>query len=213
MTIKREANETVDESRRGFAKIGAAAPVLMTLASQPVFGANCLSNALSGNLSDPDRGNCAFGWSPGGWRNTQGAEPNWEWVMPQYHYGDYDPSNTWGDNKSCGKPSTQNKWECYSDGTPWSLTPIFGTTALGSSDPDKTLREILNTEEGSLRWLSVAALLNATASENHNPAGFTYILTVLQLVGLLNGDPLPPGFTDLGDFLDWTWNGGTEGQP
>ena len=36
----------------------------MTLAARPVLGANCLSNALSGNLSQPDRGFCQRGFSP-----------------------------------------------------------------------------------------------------------------------------------------------------
>lgn len=53
----------VDPSRRSLTRLGLGAPVLMTLASQPVFGANCLSNALSGNLSDPDRGECVLGLS------------------------------------------------------------------------------------------------------------------------------------------------------
>ncbi len=53
----------LDSSRRNFTRMGLGAPVLMTLASQPVFGANCGSNAASGNLSDPDRGECTRGFS------------------------------------------------------------------------------------------------------------------------------------------------------
>ena len=49
---------TVNEERRRLAKFAVGAPVLVTLASRPVFGAQCLSNMLSGNLSDPDRGQC-----------------------------------------------------------------------------------------------------------------------------------------------------------
>ena len=56
-------DSAVDRGRRSFARIGVGAPVIMSLASQPVFGANCLSNALSGNLSDPDRGECEPGVS------------------------------------------------------------------------------------------------------------------------------------------------------
>lgn len=57
----------VDTSRRRFTRLGAGAPVLMSLASQPVFGVNCLSNGMSGNMSsDPDRmnGSCEMGYSP-----------------------------------------------------------------------------------------------------------------------------------------------------
>ena len=49
--------------RRQLAKLGFGAPVLATLASRPVFAAPCLSNMMSGNLSHPNRGNCAKGWS------------------------------------------------------------------------------------------------------------------------------------------------------
>ncbi len=57
-------SKAVDSSRRRFTRLGlGSAPVIMTLASQPVLGGNCLSNALSGNLSDPDRGVCVLGLS------------------------------------------------------------------------------------------------------------------------------------------------------
>ncbi len=73
--IKEELNEPalkVDKKRRSFAKAGISAPVIMTLASRPVFGAQCMSNMMSGNLSHPDRGECDFGNSPGGFKNIDG---------------------------------------------------------------------------------------------------------------------------------------------
>lgn len=77
-----QKQQTVDVKRRAFTRLGATStPVLMTLASRPVFGANCLSNEMSGNLSDPDRGNCSFGLSPGRISN-----------MPMW--GPVDPDNT-----------------------------------------------------------------------------------------------------------------------
>jgi len=51
----------VSEGRRRFARAGLLAPpILMSVVSRPVIGGgvNCLSNALSGNLSNPDRGLC-----------------------------------------------------------------------------------------------------------------------------------------------------------
>jgi hypothetical protein len=78
-----QKQQTVDVRRRAFTRLGATStPVLMTLASRPVFGANCLSNEMSGNLSDPDRGNCSFGLSPGRISN-----------MPMW--GPVDPDNTY----------------------------------------------------------------------------------------------------------------------
>ncbi len=74
----RKEGELVDQGRRGFTRLGAGAPVLMTLASQPVFGINCLSNAMSGNLSDPNRGFCIKGSSVG----MVASWPTWGMVDP-----------------------------------------------------------------------------------------------------------------------------------
>ncbi len=49
----------VSVGRRQFSKAGLLAPpILMSITSRPVFGAACLSNMLSGNLSNPERGMC-----------------------------------------------------------------------------------------------------------------------------------------------------------
>ena len=54
--------EEISEGRRRFARASLlASPILMSVASRPVLGGagvNCFSNALSGNLSYPDRGLC-----------------------------------------------------------------------------------------------------------------------------------------------------------
>lgn len=58
------SSKSISHSRRRFAKAGLLAPpILMSVASRPVLGTtgvNCFSNALSGNLSnpDPDHGLC-----------------------------------------------------------------------------------------------------------------------------------------------------------
>lgn len=66
------------KTRRQFGKAGfAGASVLATLSSRPVWGAQCLSNILSGNLSDPQRGrdNCDTGYSPKEWREMPSMWP------------------------------------------------------------------------------------------------------------------------------------------
>jgi len=76
---KKEQNtseQQVDKSRRRFSKAGAATPILMTLASQPVFGNACMSRMMSGNQSAARQTiPCTFGYSPGSWKNinTQGG--------------------------------------------------------------------------------------------------------------------------------------------
>lgn len=66
------STEELSTSRRQFTKAGLlATPVLMSVVSRPVLGlgnVNCLSNALSGNLSNPDRGLCSLGQPPSFWK-------------------------------------------------------------------------------------------------------------------------------------------------
>jgi len=66
----RKSVSEVSEGRRRFTKAGLlASPVLMSVASRPVFGGGtpCMSNILSGNLSNPSRGQCATGAGPSDW--------------------------------------------------------------------------------------------------------------------------------------------------
>ena len=192
---------TVDESRRQFSRLGAATPVLLTLASRPVFGGNCLSNMMSGNLSNPDGGQCSFGWSPGGWRNPKGEVNGMDtldaWDAAGYYYGELDGNG----DQSCFKrghttenPRIKNKRECYSGGS------VYGDTPLPGGD-SRTLIEILGTN--NIKKHCITALLNASLSEN--VSNFNYILTVDQVVGLCNGSIPVPGGQSLRSFLNSTW--------
>ena len=60
-------------NRRQFIKgAGIAAPVVMTLSSRSVFGAECLSQQMSGNMSQTGQGSCVKGLSPGAWKTPKG---------------------------------------------------------------------------------------------------------------------------------------------
>lgn len=66
------ASQTVDRSRRSFAKVGAVAPVIMTLTSKTALGSvyQCsISGVHSGNTSSHSSNTsvCGVGISPGGW--------------------------------------------------------------------------------------------------------------------------------------------------
>lgn len=66
------SHQTVNNSRRSFARLGVAAPVIMTLASKPVFAVQGLSNMLSTHGSAVGRGNCFYGgFSHGYWRDPK----------------------------------------------------------------------------------------------------------------------------------------------
>lgn len=74
------------ESRRKFLK-GAAAttPVLLTIASRPVWARNCtLSGQLSGNLSNQDDEPCSGeGCTPGYWHNRGSSIGAWSKLFPE----------------------------------------------------------------------------------------------------------------------------------
>jgi hypothetical protein len=197
-------HQQVDKSRRRFTKTGAATPILMTLASQPAFGwgggMQCMSNMMSGNLSDPNRGDCDLGWSPGGWCNPVGKVNNmdtiWAWNSAGFDYGVYDPAGT-----GCHPPN-DNKPDCYSGGSTISDMPA-GINADGFAG-DTPLREIIcqTAGGGSDTRHCITAYLNASLP------GIDYVLTKAQVIGLCNGTiPVPPGdnSVSLKSFLDGTW--------
>lgn len=65
-------SENPGAARRRLLKGGlAGAPVLMTLISRPVLGAQCLSPSAfgSGNVSHPNQGQPCLGVTPGYWKN------------------------------------------------------------------------------------------------------------------------------------------------
>ena len=187
----------VRESRRRFSRLGlGAAPIVISLVSKPVLGAQCLSNMLSGNLSDPNRGNCSKGWSPGGWG------------MPGGNIGQYTTTGAWkavgynfGNLKNAD--AKHNKLESYVGGTTVGQAGLNGL--LPSSGSSKLLRDVLIDTANQKDRHVLAAWLNAKFSENSGGT-FTYILTTAQVIGLANGSiPLPQPYLDLSTFLDSTW--------
>ena len=191
-----DANSGISGSRRRFSRLGlGAAPIVISLVSKPVLGAQCLSNMLSGNLSDPNRGNCSKGWSPGGWGRPggtiRGIPDAQAWALAGYAYGNYKPS--------CGHV---NRAECYEGGSKVSSLP---SGLLTQSPPNKTLREVLLDTSHQRDRHVLTAWLNARLSENSG-GSFIYILTTAQVIGLANGSiPLPSPYLDLSTFLDSTW--------
>ena len=184
-----KAGDPVDASvsvgRRRLARLGlGAAPIVMTLASRPVFAGQCLSNMMSGNLSNPNRGNCAKGWSPGGWGQEGGNVHIYTtigaWTAIGLNYNTATMQNV---------PAVLNK-----DSVP-------STTLL------KTLLTVPQT--GQLTRHFVAAYFNAKLSAVTGST-FTYILTTQQVldlatgvIGIPVGAPGYPG--NFNTFLDSTW--------
>lgn len=72
-----EKNTNIDESKRKFSKAGLAAPVIMTLASKPVFAAQGLSNMISGNTSVCRGDNYFGGFTQAYWADAASSQVSW----------------------------------------------------------------------------------------------------------------------------------------
>ena len=218
-----ELDQDVDLSRRKLAKIGVAVPVIMTLASRPVFGAQCLSQMMSGNASADVNGSCNLGTSPGGLSKLQGGtvvagvsvKKAWKKAGLEYavkyiaatsYYDAFDNTTYDDTNSQKGRnrrrlklPGNKNQTEDYIGGTLVSELP-FTTTYPYSNDPP--IRLVLDHSNGykdqELRHV-LAAYINAWAVPN-------YVLTPDQVVDLYHGLIPIPGGLSLVDFLDTTWD-------
>lgn len=177
----------VSEKRRRLAKLGFGAPVLMTLASRPVFAGQCLSNMMSGNLSNPTRGNCAKGSSPGGWGQLGGQVQG------------YSTAGAW---TAIGLNFNTSKMK--------DLPPSASVLNKDSVLPNTLLMTLLSVPQtGQLTRHFVCAYFNAKLSALSGST-FMYILTTQQVLDLATGAILipvgAPGYPgDMNTFLDSTW--------
>jgi len=192
------------EHRRRILK-GAAVvtPLMMTVASRPVLGAQCTPSAwVSGNLSDhgKDRLSCG-GYSPGYWKTNPHRWQGTGFSPGTCGGGDYTQRH-W-------KYSTKHSWhggtcKTYdSDGTPFHQTfrsrqrGVFPGRYYGN----KTLMQVMwlqgNEDPYQLGAHMVAALLNAASNRNY---GMT-VRQVIDMYGQLArrgyfrpsvGDPMSP---------------------
>lgn len=179
----------ISKSRRSFTKSGIAAPVIVSLASKPVFGAQCLSNTLSINQSHPTSA-CWGGWSPGAWKGPTGAGNPTQWQQAGFNYG----------TLKIGKSGT--KWTDYQGGSKVNefIFPSGYAFPPGITG-DTYAREYLNTGSNSDAHLHyMAALLNiryAAATGQH------YIMSYEQFIGLLSGAiPIPAPYASFADYVD-----------
>jgi len=194
----------VDEKRRSFSKVGVLAPVVMTLASRPAFGALCLSNMLSGNVSDPTRGDeCYGGGSPGYWcvpnpgQTDLGDNTLDAWTIAGFHFGDYDGvgnNNKWESYTSdVARPNPLVTGDNFDNGTKLSSTILSGY--ISHSAGDVSLSYIINNKDNTIQFHLIAGLLN---SYYYEAKGAHYIVTPTQYLQILNGShPIPKAAYDI----------------
>lgn len=193
-----QSEVAVSAKRRRFAKLAFGAPVLMTLASRPVLAGQCLSNMMSGNLSDPNRGQCVTGLSPGGWGEPGGRIQAYStvgaWTAVGLSYGTYNTNSR-----------RTNQYNSYDGGS--TLADVPGVLNKDGLLSTKLLREVLAKDPSShqLTRHLVCAYLNSCLSELPG-SSFHYILTKAQVIGLANGTTTyPSAFSNLQSFLGSTW--------
>ena len=193
---------TINEKRRRLTKFAVGAPVLVTLASRPVFAGQCLSNMLSGNLSPGHiNGNCSKGWSPGGWGLPGGQVHIYTtigaWQAIGFAYGSLIPDGN------------ASQLTSYTGGATIATLTSMGVGVLNKNavDPNVPLREVLGVDP-SLRQDTrhlVCAYFNALLSALPGST-FHYILTPQQVLGLASGTTsFPTSYSSLQSFLGSTW--------
>jgi len=184
--------QDVDLGRRKLAKAGVAAPVLMTLASKPVFGAQCLLQMMSGNTSQQD-GSCSLGWSSDDWCNEGGTVNS----VPT--------SDAWSDaGFTMGTKNCQDNGNCtYHGGSQVEKDTPFSHPAQHAANI--SILEVITDPaiDQELRHC-LTAYLNASLSEK--VTNFNYILTKSQVFDLCSGGALPLPYTSLTIFLGDTWS-------
>ncbi|WP_275098449.1 hypothetical protein [Sedimenticola hydrogenitrophicus] len=178
----------ISSSRRQFTKASLlASPVLMSVVSRPVFGVGCLSNMLSGNLSDPNRGECNLGLNPEYWLENPGAWPIAAGFTPEGT-----PPSSCSDCIN-GNGNGNGNWKCEGGA-------LFNDYFLsGPQDAlNRSMYEILCTDGSSDEFLIITALLNAMTDSN-------YVLSVEQVMTLWADPTLGGQIADFQSFLNSTW--------
>lgn len=147
-------------SRRRFTRAGVAAPIILTLANRPAFGAICtVSGFASFSPNNPSgvrhKVDGCGGYSPVGWKNPDagnGDGSREDWIAAGYFANP--------------RPNTNDPGGTL-------FVDVFGGTTSGFG----TLHDVLKNKSGSLEFHAVAALLNA---------GFmpTYGLSKADVIGL-----------------------------
>jgi len=153
---------------------------------------------LSGDAS-VCRGDDRYGGqSPGFWKKLVGmTDPPYvvscsdAWTAAGYDYGTLIP----------GK---KNKYQNYEGGTRY--TDVFGSNI---SDPGRSLREVLNEDNGSEQFHLIAGLLNARFFDNMSAGGNTqYIFTETQFWAMYDGNmDVPEAYSSLRDLISSNYHG------
>lgn len=183
--------QNIDKSRRAFARVGAATPVILTLSSKPVFGAvECASAMLSTtHTSHSPLNECWGGLSPGFWLTPHGtvslSNDTWKLAWRKAIGNARGVAVSYADAYGTRITSTSgNQWNQYHGGATYSVTPF--TSFLGTTP----IREVLGNNQGDTvgGWHYIAAWLNLQYAA---AMGWHYVLNQKDFFTAVNNGTLP----------------------
>ena len=195
-------------SRRRFTGAGLAAPVILSLASRPAFGAVCTpSGFVSYSPNNPSgirRHEAACGgFSPGAWKTPdagQGDGSRAQWLP-------FVPNPRQEDNASPGKSARRSRSvDTLADPPGTLFFDVFGV-----NDHFGTLHDVLLDRPGSLEFHVVAALLNSTTIPGYMATEDVIGLYLATINGYttyttVQGVTIPMGGFDLKAFIEQTYH-------
>lgn len=179
----------VNSDRRNFAKIGLAAPVLLSMVNRtawasPACAPSAFMSATIASLS-PSQIDCGqgVGRSPGYWKNHPNA-----WPAP------YFPDPKKASSKECSfYPNTQGDGQSYKDGgsvpnhtycrSTSKFNEVFNCLGTSPYPGNWTLMEVLRNGNGSagmqnVEFHAVAALLNAASGQANYNLGVAQVIDI-----------------------------------
>jgi len=182
-----ENHTKVDKSKRKFSKAGLVAPVIMTLASKPVFAVQGLSNMLSGNAS-VCRGDVFYGGkSHGYWKKPKDSnDSRAACIMALSHIS----------GKTFDKVTIADAFAGHMPPPDTNDTDTLLSVVQSNINPKCQI---------------VAGYFNLFYYLNRNTPGEAYFLTEEQFWALNDGDiskwRVPAGYTDFVDLIEQNMDG------
>ncbi|MEQ9462700.1 MAG: hypothetical protein RJQ10_03495 [Haliea sp.] len=199
-------------SRRRFTGAGLAAPVILSLASRPAFGAVCTPSGFvsyaPNNPSGLRRHEAACGgFSPGAWKtpdsgNGDGSRAQWLPFAPNPRQG----GNSSPGNSGRNKNKKSGGGDAFTDPPGTLFFDVFGV-----NDHFGTLHDVLLDRPGSLEFHVVAALLNSTTIPGYMATDDVIGLYLATIYGYpsyttVKGGVIPLAGFDLKAFIEQTYH-------
>ncbi len=180
----------IDKSKRKFSKAGLVAPVILTLASKPVFAVQGLSNMISGNGSNCRGDNFQGGFSHGFYKKPKATNGSLEVIQTALSH------LTSGTGKTFDQVTIADAFTGHS----------FPPNTSGTDTLISVVRK-----DGTPECQIVAGYLNLYYYVNSGGLQGQYFMSTEQFWALNDGDTtkwaVPAGYTDFVDLIEKNMGG------